>query len=198
MEKALLISQVLKRNNGFVRTSEIIALNISKTYFATYIKKHQLVKVSHGLYMTQDTWQDDMYILQVRYPDVVFSHSTAAFLHNLSDREPDNQSVTLKSGKGTARLNRSGVKVYKIKEELYSLGIIEVESPTGHMVKTYDAERTVCDLIRSRNKLDAQEVQTVIIEYFRKRDRNIPRLMRYAKIFSIEKILKLYTEVMLR
>ena len=115
----------------------------------------------------------------------------------MTDREPMERSITLKAVKGSARLNKEGVKVYKVKEDLLAVGLIEVLSPSGHKIRAYNKERTVCDLLRSRNKLEAQEIQSVLREYFHDRDRNIPQLMRYSKLFSVENIVKRYTEVLL-
>ncbi|MHC1734699.1 MAG: abortive phage infection protein [Erysipelotrichaceae bacterium] len=197
MEKKQLIDQLLLNNNGYVKTSEIIDENISKTYFAAYRKEKNLIKVAQGLFMTPEAWQDDLYILQLRYPEAIFSHETASYLLDMTDREPMERSITLKAGKGSARLNKEGIKVYKVKEDLLTFGLIEVLSPSGHKIRTYNKERTVCDLLRSRKKIEAQEIQSVLREYFHDRDRNIPQLMRYSKLFSVENIVKRYTEVLL-
>lgn len=72
--------------------------------------------------MTENTWQDDMYVIQTRYPKVIFSHESEAFLLGLSNREPFDISVTLETGKGSSRLNKSGLKEYKIKKDLLEVG----------------------------------------------------------------------------
>ena len=88
-------------------------------------------------------------------------------------------------------------KVYKVKEELFDEGIIGTRSPSGNILRTYNQERTICDLIRSRRNIEAQELQTAIKEYVRLKDKNVPLLMRYAKAFSVEKIIRQYLEVLL-
>lgn len=197
MSKTSLLDQVLERNNGYIKTSEAGENNVSRTYFLEYVRKNNLIKVAHGLYMTEDTWQDDLFVIQTRYPKVIFSHETAAFLLGLSNREPFYSSVTLETGKGSSRLNNSGVKVYKIKKELIEVGLINVLTSSGNKVKSYNLERTFCDFVRSRNTIEIQEVQTYIQEYFKHKDKNIPQLMRYAKLFSVEKLVRQYTEVLL-
>jgi len=138
-----------------------------------------------------------MYIIQVRYPSAVFSHETASYLLNLAEREPIQFAVTLKEGANTAGLTNDGIKVYKVKNEMFEEGVIETETPTGQTVRVYNAERTICDLVRSRRKLDAQEVQSAFKAYMGKKDKNIPLLLRYAKSFSVEKIIRGYLEVLL-
>ena len=36
----------------------------------------------------KDTWVDAMYLLHLRFSQVVFSDDTALFFHDLTDREP--------------------------------------------------------------------------------------------------------------
>jgi len=52
-------------------------------------------------------------------------------------------------------------------------------------------------LIRCRRNIEIQDLQTAIKEYVRLKDKNIPHLMRYAKLFSVEKIVRQYMEVLL-
>ena len=191
------LDTILKNNKGFINTAEVEASGISKTYFGQYIKERELERAAHGLYMSQDAWDDEMYIIQVRYPSAVFSHETASYLLNLSEREPIQFAVTLKAGANTTGLTKHGIKVYKVKAELFGEGVIEVQTPTGHTVRSYNAERTVCDLVRSRRKLDAQEVQVAFKAYMGKKNKNIPLLLRHAKSFKVEKIIRGYLEVLL-
>jgi len=191
------LDSILYRNRGFIRTAEVEASGVSKTYFGKYIKERGLERVAHGLYMSQDAWIDEMYVIQVRYPSAVFSHETASYLLGLAEREPIQFAVTLKAGANTTGLSKQGVKVYKVKDEIFEKGVIEVQTPTGQTVRAYDAERTVCDLVRSRRKLDAQEVQAAFRAYMGKKEKNIPLLLRYAKSFKVEKIIRGYLEVLL-
>jgi hypothetical protein len=133
----------------------------------------------------------------VRYPSAIFSHETASYLLNLAEREPIQFAVTLKEGANTAGLSKHGVKVYKVKSGMFEEGVIEALTPTGQTIRVYNAERTVCDLVRSRRKLDAQEMQAAFKAYIGKKDKNIPLLLRYAKSFNVEKIIRGYLEVLL-
>jgi hypothetical protein len=197
MTKFDTLDLILQQNKGFIRTAEVEASGISRAYFGKYIKVRSLERAAQGLYMSQDAWDDEMYVIQVRYPSAVFSHETASYLLNLAEREPIRFAVTLKEGANTAGLSKHGIKVYKVKTEMVEEGVIEAQTPAGQTVRVYNAERTVCDLVRSRRKLDAQEVQAAFKAYMGKKDKNIPLLLRYAKAFNVEKIIRGYLEVLL-
>lgn len=197
MSKFDLLDMLLETHKGILRTSDVIEAGISKTYFSEYVSKRELGRISHGIYLSKDAWEDSMYIVQLRFPQAVFSHETALFLHDLTDREPIQYSVTLKTGYNTAKLQEMGLSVHLIKKELHPVGIIEVTSPFGHLVKTYDAERTICDILRSRNQIEIQVFQDALKHYFRQSDKNLRLLMQYAKLFHVERILTPYLEVLI-
>lgn len=48
----------------------------------------------------------------------------------------------------------------------------------------YDLERTVCDLVRSRRNFEIQNFNMAIKSYLQRNDKDLNRLMRYAKAFS--------------
>ncbi len=197
MSKFESLDSLVQESNGYLKTSEAVALGVSRPYISEYIRVRGLERVAHGLYMTPDAWDDGMYVIQTRYPAAVFSHETALYLHNLAEREPTPYSITLKAGANAARLTSQGVKVYKVKEALFHKGITQARSPAGHMLRIYNLERTICDLVRSRNNIETQELLSAIKEYTRSKEKNIPLLLRYAQAFSVEKIVRQYLEVLL-
>lgn len=197
MSKFEILDCLLQENNGFLKTSDATKAGISRTYLGEYVRDRGLARVTQGLYMAQDAWDDGMYVIQVRYPEAIFSHETALYLLKLANREPLQYTVTLKTGANSAGLTKQGIKVYKVKDTLFEKGITEAQSPAGHTLRVYNPERTICDLFRSRRNIEIQDLQTAVKEYVRLKNKNIPLLMRYAKSFSVEKIVRQYLEVLL-
>ena len=149
------------------------------------------------MYLSKDTWVDAMYLLHLRFSQVVFSHDTALFFHDLTDREPLQYTVTVKTGYNPTKLKEEGVQVFTIKAELHEVGLITMQTSFGHEVPVYDMERTICDLLRSRNHMEMQTFQGALKAYARRKDKDLRTLMRYAKLFRVEKILRQYLEVLL-
>ena len=191
------LDDLLRSGNGVLRTSDAVAVGVSRTILGNYVRNRRLERVGHGIYLALDAWKDGMYLLQLRCPQAVFSHDTALFLHNLTDREPLMYTVTVKSGYNPHRLQADGVKAYRIKAELHELGLSQTDTPFGNPVAVYDLERTICDVVRSRNGMDIQILRDALKQYASRRDRDLRRLMRYAKAFHIENILRQYLEVLL-
>lgn len=191
------LSVLLNKNLGYLKTADAVNAGISKTYLGEYVRQNNLERVAHGLYRAPDAWPDELYVIQVRYPQAIFSHETALYLLGLAEREPTQYSVTLETSMSASNLSKQGIKVYKIKDELFDLGLTEVESPMGHLLRSYNPERTICDLVRSRSTVEIQDLQSALKEYFRKKEKDVPQLMRYAKLLSVEKPIRQYAEVLL-
>lgn len=197
MKKTELIEKILKENNGILRLEDAMLAGISKTYILDFIKKNNYERAARGIYLSPDAWEDGMYILQMRYKGAVFSHETALYLLEMADREPIQYTVTMKWGYNPTNLTKQGVKVYTVKKEWYSFGLTQACTPMGHTVRVYDAERTLCDVFRGNSQIEIQDRQIAIREYVARRNKDIPRLMEYARIFKIEKTIKQYLEVLL-
>lgn len=191
------LDQLLSKNKGYLRTSDAVAAGVSKSTLAAYVRENSLERTAHGLYMSKEAWSDALYVLQVRYPKAVFSHETALYLLGAAEREPLRFSVTLEAGTNVAGLTKQGVRVHTIKKDLFEMGLSEAASPVGHTLRSYDMERTICDLVRSRRCIEAQTLQGAVKGYARSKTKNTPRLMRYAKALSIESVIRQYMEVLL-
>ena len=191
------LDQLMERQDGMLRTGQVLAAGISKPVFYQFVQSRGLEQAAHGIYLSKDAWVDAMYLLHLRCPQAVFSHETALFFHDLTDREPSPYSITVKTGYNPASLQADGIKVYTIKKELHDVGIITMNTPFGNPVPVYDMERTICDLIRSRSGIEMQTFQDALKQYAKRKDKDLRKLMRYAQMFRVEKLLRQYLEVLL-
>lgn len=183
--------------NQIIHMTKYMEAGITKDSFYRYIKENNYEKVGHGIYASKEAWIDEYYILHLRSKSCVFSHETALYLHGLIDREPIQMDVTLKTGYNPNKLKQSGIKVYTIKSEYHDMGKVDMETPYGNIIPAYDLERTICDLIRSRKKIEAQSIQTAMKNYADRPDKNIRKLLKYGKMLRVDNVLRQYLEVLL-
>ena len=186
-----------KEQKGLLQLADALDHGISKPMFYEYVKTQKMDKVGPGIYLSEDSWVDTMYLLHLRFKKAVFSHETALFLHDLSDREPTQYALTVKTGYNPSRMKAEGIQVFTVKEDLMRVGVTTLNTPFGNAVPVYDLERTICDLIRSRSQMEMQTVQTALKLYAARRDKNLRALMNYAKQFHVDNILRQYLGVLL-
>ncbi len=192
-----LLTDIIEENNGYLDVSYAKSKGISSSILTTFKRKNNLIKVAHGLYKTEDAWDDELYVVGKSNSKIIFSHETALFLNDLMEREPYDISVTVYVGYNATHLRKQNIRVYQLNKEMHEIGKTVCHTRFNHQVQVYDAERTLCDLVRNKDKVDVQIYSTAWKLYLKRKDRDIPKLMRYSKKFNIEELIRNYLEVIL-
>ena len=191
------LETLVKNRKGIITAKLAEVHDIHREYLSEFVRQGKLERIAYGIYITPDVWEDKMLIHQLRKSKMVYSHETSLFLHDLTDRDPVAYSVTVPTGYNTSKLNQDGLTVHTIKKELLEIGICTMQTTFGNDIRTYNMERTVCDILRDRNNQDAEVVSDALKRYVRRPDKDLNKLMKYAGIFRIEKVLRNYLEVLL-
>jgi len=197
MDKRIILDHLIEENNGYLLTSMAIEKNITKPYLARYVKEMGMERVARGVFITDDVWPDELYIMQVRNAAVIFSGETALYLHGLLDREYSEIHITVPAGYNASHLKTDKVVVRYAPEGTYELGVCEVTSISGNRVRAYDKERSICNLIMDRGKVEVQNFQTAMKEYMSSKDKKISVLIEYAEKLGIRDEVMKYVEVLI-
>lgn len=191
------LKPILTQNGNTITTAEANAAGISNERLRQLVKRGVLERPTFGVYVLPHDFVDRMYATQQRRPKIIYSHETALFLHDLTDRDPISYSVTVPTGYNTVKLREEGFTVYTIKRDLHTVETTEVETMFGHTVRVYTMERTICDCLRSRSRMDVTLLTDALRRYVRRKDKNLNTLMKMAKTFRVEQPLRHYMEVLL-
>lgn len=191
------IIQIATQNNNVFKTKMITAEGIRKEKIKGLLEAGIIERIGYGIYALSKEDIDEYYEFQQKCPKGIFSYGTSAYFWNLSDRVPNVLSCTVPRGYNTSRLKiETKVRYHYIPKELYHMGITETTSPQGARVILYDRERTVCDFVRDRKNVDMQLFSVALNLYFKGREKNIRKLMKYGKVFRITEELEKYIEVL--
>ena len=191
------ILNFIKENNGIISTADVVKLAIDKKYLSIMTQRGLIERATRGVYVLPDVIEDEFYAIGVRCRKGVFSHDTALFLHDLTDRTPLTFSITLPKGYNPSSLKELPLEFFYVKTELHELGKITTLSPHGKEINTYDIERTICDVVRSKNRMDIQIFTDALKRYSRRKDKDLSKLMKYAKVFKIDQKMREYMEVLI-
>ena len=190
------ILKLMKNNNGLIKTSEIVSNKINKMALIRLVQKGVIERIERGLYIDSNKMEDSYFIFQYKCPKAVFSHETALYFHDLSDRTPIEIMITVPSGYNSRLLKDNNYKFSYIKDELYELGKIMIKTPYGNDVYCYDIERTICDIIRDKNKIEKYQFIDALKRYSDLKIKDILKLYNYAEKFNIKNEVKKYMEVL--
>ena len=185
--------KIIEKNNGIIYVNKLNEYNIDRHVLYSLVQEGLLNRIAHGIYASPDKDINEFWLTGKKYKNGIYSHNTALYFYKMTDRTPFKLDMTFPSNN---RVNNDLLNVHYIKKEYYDLGLIELELEKNFTVKVYNLERTICDIIRDRNKIDLQIFNTAINEYMKRKDKNLILLSEYAKIFKIDKILAQYMEVL--
>lgn len=191
------LTAIAQEHGGIIETKIAAKHGISKAMLYKLCKDNRLHRVVQGQYILPDDMQDELLAISNRSERIVFSHETALFLHGISDRTPFEHTITVPSDYTPSASIKSECKVYYIKPELFALGRTTLKTPAGNDVSAYDLERTICDVIRSRNKLGTETFLAALKLYAASPKKDLNKLNSYAKQMRVANVLRQYLEVLL-
>lgn len=190
------IIELAKQNGNLITTVKIRELGFSNTMISKYVEKGELLRVCHGIYALPGTIIDDTYVLSMRSRYIVFSHESALFLNGISDRTPFSSTVTIPSNVTLSAEIKKDTTCFYIQSDLYEIGLEERKTTFGNLVRCYNAERTICDILRSRNRMDEESVVSSIKNYAQLKEKDLFRLYEYSQKFKVSTQVRKYMEVL--
>ncbi len=191
------IRKILKDQHGTLLTSDLVKPNIPRIYLSVLERNGEIERVSRGVYKVANSLEDELFSFQARFKSSIYSHETALYLHDLTDRTPLSYSISVPVGYHSISLKKSGHKIFYVNRSLFELGVIAMKSAHGNEIRTTNLERTICDVLRNRNQIDVQLINESLKRYVGRKERNIDLLYSYARKFRIQKIVRVYIEVLL-
>lgn len=171
--------------NDYLTTKEVTDNNVPRTYLTKLIKKNKIERVSRGVYIKKNVLVDEFVILQSKSKYAIYSNTTALYLHGFSNRIPIKYDITINSGYNGSLQKEDNVNLFYTKRELLELGVINYKLDSGNIIRVYDLDKTICDIVKNKKKIDAEIFNKAIREYFYSKKKNTLKLYEYAKKMNI-------------
>ena len=189
-----IIESIMKMNNGYVTSKELSNLGIHRMYLNIMKEKGMIEKVGNGIYIDSSKIEDSYFVFALELPNIIYSHMTALYFHGLSIKAPNNKyDITVPNNYFNYKIKNHNV--FYVDKDIYELGLIQIDTPKGNKVKVYDTERCICDIIRSKNRMDSEFVKHSIREYIKRKDKDLIKLSKYADKMGIKKEVMDFMEV---
>ena len=190
------ILKIMKNNNEIITPVQLEEKGISRVYLSNMEKEGIIERIERGIYVTKDFKYDEYYLFQLKYPKAIFSYNTALYFYEMTERTPIKMDVTVYREYNPHRF-KDIVNVYKTSKELYELGIVEKKSTQGMKVRTYNLERTICDIIKDKESIDIEIRNKAIKKAIKSKEFNASKMFDYAKKMNIYDKVKNYMEAII-
>lgn len=140
--------------------------------------------------------ESDFYYVSAYAPKGVVCLMSAAAYYNLTTYRPDAIDVAIqRKAKISTMPDWPELSVYYYADDRFKIGIETVREGKNQF-KIYDIEKTVVDIVFYREKIGIEETKEVLVNYLRRKDRNLNRLLRYAQLLKCGDVMKTYLEVL--
>lgn len=175
-----IIKQIMNANNGMLSTRMIEPLNISREYLSIMENNNDIEKVSRGIYLSPSAFEDRYYSFQQKYKKAIFSHMNALYFYGMTEEFPYNYTVTVPQNYLVDTVNEK-CNVFYVSDDIYEIGVTEVETLSGNKIRVYKKERCICDIIRSKGRMAPEQVKKSLKQYIQSKDQNVAKISDYAK-----------------
>ena len=140
--------------------------------------------------------ESDFYYVPAYTPKGVVCLMSAASYYNLTTMRLDAVDVAIqRKAKVSTMPDWPVLSIYYYSDERFETGI-EMIQEGKNQFRIYDIEKTVVDIVSFREKIGIEETKEVLINYLRRKDRNLNRLLRYAELLKCGEVMKTYLEVL--
>jgi predicted transcriptional regulator of viral defense system len=190
------IEKIFEINDGVVSTGTLLKSGINHYQINHLLKNGAIIKLKHGVYKwkTDDVneWEDIVHLV----PYGVLCLFTAAFHYELTTFVSSTYHIAIPKKAKIVLPDYPPIQLYYWDTTAFNLGIVEtiIQEKT---VKIYDLEKTVCDIIRFRNKVGIDIAKEVLKNYLKRSDRNIAKLNEYARHLNISTVLSNFLTILL-
>lgn len=181
---------------GVITSAQVTEAGLHRNALQQLVKDGEIYRFGRGLYVRRNSWEDDFYLFQKKYGRGIYSHDTALYLLGYSDRTPAKYTMTFPKGYNAPSLKQETIIIKRVVPENYEFGQIQIKSPAGNLIRTYDLERTLCDILRG-NGSDIQIITDAMKRYAASGEKNIHKLMQYAERLRVRPKVLHYLEVLL-
>ena len=183
----------------FISTQELHKVGYSNYKIRQMVGVGDLISVNRKWYenANYNGKINDFYAVPAYAEQGVICLISAAVYYDLSSERQNHIEVALpRNARIPESPNWPAMKFYRMTEPRYGIGIVDVDED-GNSFRIYDKEKTVCDVIYHRNKMGFEPAMEVLKRYVQRTDRDINRLITYAKRLQVETTIKQYLEAML-
>ena len=177
------IELLFKKNNGFLKAVDLYSAGATRKEVSSMLECGDILRVKRGYYQLAHMDEpNEAALIAKLFPEAILCMDTALFHYGYSDRTPLEWTMAVSRNISKSRFNLTYpfVKPYYVDGKYLNVGISE-ENIDNVKIKIYDRERTICDCLKHKNKMDGEMFGKAIQAYLNDPQKNIKNLAAYAK-----------------
>jgi predicted transcriptional regulator of viral defense system len=189
---------VFRAHPAGLRTAQAVRLGVHPRTLYALRDRGRLELVARGLYRLATLpplGEPDLVAVAQKVPRGVVCLLSALVYHDLTTQVPHEVHLALERGAARPRLDYPPLALYWLSPAAFRTGVQEIEVD-GVLVRLYDAEKTVADSFKFRNRIGTDVALEALRLWRGRRDRSVDRLLRYARVDRVEHVIRPYLEAL--
>lgn len=187
---------IFRENDGMLRTAAARRAGINPATLYALRDAGVIEPVARGLYrLTEAEFlsNPDLAIVSSKVPEAVICLISALDFHGLTTQIPHKIYVALRQGSHRPRMKWPPVQAFYLTEPCFSAGV-EVHELDGVPVRIYNAEKTLVDCFKYRNKIGLDVALEALKLYRDRGGMQIAVISRYAQTCRVWRVIRPYLE----
>jgi predicted transcriptional regulator of viral defense system len=190
---------IFRRYGGILKTGDALDHGIHRRTLYAMREEGIIERMERGLYRLADLpplSDPDLVTVALKVPQCVVCLISALHFHNITTQIPHVVSIAIKRGAERPRLEFPPIQPYWFSGEAFTAGV-EQHSIEHTTVQVYSVEKTLADCFKFRNKIGMDTVREALTLYRERKKPNPRKLIQFAKICRVEKVMRPYLEALL-
>ena len=204
MYKEEKLKELFLNNGGILTTKELNEEGITSYMINKLLAENKITRFTRGNYSYNEIYLHDYEIISSLFPEAIIYLESALLLHEYTERIPNEWKIAV--GRNMKRnkydIDYPKINAHYVEEDILEIGIIEIETyldEENHnsevITKIYDKDKTICDVIKHRSKIDKEVFNIAIRNYIKDNAKNLNNLYKYARELNILGVVETYIGV---
>lgn len=193
--KKQFIQDFFNANDGIIRTKQLRNAGFTHYQLNQLIQTGEVLKVKQGVYKWNDSDRSELAEVAQIVPEGIVCLYSACQYYELSTFIATAYHMAIPKKSKVVLPDYPPIKLYYWETLSYQIGQTEIKQD-GVSIKMYDLEKTVCDVIRQRNKVGLDIVREVVVTYLQRTDRNLAKLVEYASKLGLKNYVSNYLNLL--
>lgn len=187
-----------EKNGGILRTYQLNELGFYSRQINKLLENGHITRVKRGVYeLTDNIYPEEVTIARL-FPNAVIFLESALMIYGYTDRIPLSWQIAVdrNSEKGQYKIDYPLIDVFYMEPKLLNVGV-DINQIENVDVKIFNRDRTICDVLRYKNKIEREVFSNAVQRYVKDPKKNIENLLEYSKILNLKNKVQTYIGVWL-
>ena len=190
------IFEIFRQKGGVAKLKDITEQGINKYHLIKLVASGDVERIQHGIYKLVEYPTNEFVEIQRIIPKGIVCLYSAWNFYELTTYVPHEYHIAIEKKSKVKLPDYPQIKLYYWDNSIFQIGV-KHQIIDNVKVSIYDIEKSVCDAVKFRNKTGMDILNEILTNYLKRSDKNIDKLIKYAKQLRIEKILKNYLDVLI-